>query len=66
MTLRYVALAALALAALLAEITAAGVWSQTSSSTLAFTPTHVGLAGEAAGDGAGYLDFRDLIIEEFV
>jgi len=53
-------------AVLLAEITAAGVWSQTSSSTLAFTPTHVGLAGEAAGDGAGYLDFRDLIIEEFV
>lgn len=53
-------------AVLLAEMTAAGVWSQTSSSTLAFTPTHVGLAGEATGGGDGYLDVRDLVIESFV
>lgn len=47
-------------------VSAAGVWSQTSSSTLSFTPTHVGLAGEASGSGAGYLDLRGLIIESFV
>ena len=47
-------------------LSAAGVWSQSSSEVLPFTPTHVGIAGEAAGNGAGYLDVRDLVIESFV
>lgn len=50
-------------------LSAAGVWSQSSSEVLPFTPTHVGIAGEqhgAAGAGAGYIDVRDLVIESFV
>ena len=47
-------------------VSAAGVWSQSSSEVLSFTPTHVGIAGEAYGDAAGYIDVRDLVIESFV
>ena len=47
-------------------LSAAGVWSQSSSEVLPFTPTHVGIAGEASGNGDGYIDVRDLIIESFV
>lgn len=47
-------------------LSADGVWSQSSAEVLPFTPTHVGIAGEASGSGDGYIDVRDLIIESFV